>query len=62
MKTFTIQVTQTYRATRTVDIEVRAPDAENALEDVKSGSVDLPPFNHPAWRTGWELTEEEYKT
>ena len=61
MQTFTIQVTQAYRATRVIDLEVPATDAETALEDVASGGVDLPAFDSPDWQTGWELMDEYSK-
>lgn len=55
---YVVKVTQLYRATRTVEIEVSADNAYSALEDVESGNRELPRFNDPAWNTGWELLDE----
>ena len=56
---FPVKVTQVYRATRTIIVKVRAEDLESAIEDVRSGSEDVPNFDDPGWKTGWQLLSEE---
>lgn len=59
MPTFAIKVTQVYRTQRTITIEVEADDRESALENVRSGAIDLPAFDDPQWAEGWDLQNEE---
>lgn len=55
-----VRITQTYTAARAIEIEVEAEDAEGAIELVKSGAVDIPAFDDPGWKTGWQLVDETY--
>lgn len=59
MTMHTLRVTQVFKATRDIVIFVEADDLESALELVRSGAHDVPPFDHPDWATGWDLKNEE---
>jgi hypothetical protein len=62
MTKFPVKITQVFKTTRKTVVWVEADDPESALEEVQSGSFDTPPFEHPDWRTGWELENEEMET
>lgn len=54
-----IKITQVFKTTRSIEIDVEAVDEDHALEEVSSGAVDTPDFDDPRWRTGWVLQNEE---
>ena len=56
-----ITVTQSYNVTRTIHLWVEDETHEGALEQVSSGSIDLPDPKDPKWREGWDLQNEEYE-
>lgn len=58
MTAYTVEITQNYRATRRIVVQVEADDIESAVENVASGAIDPPTFDHPDWRTGWDLQDE----
>jgi hypothetical protein len=53
---FTVVVTQVYRVERTILVEVEAEDEESAIEQQRQ--EDAPDFDHPGWRSGWDLQNE----
>lgn len=57
-----VRVTQVFRVEREILIEVDAEDELSAVEQVQSGETDIPAFDDPRWRTGWELQNEEAET
>lgn len=61
MPKFKVEVTQVGRYERKIIMEVEAADADSAIEDVASGAVDVPAFDDPNWRTGYDLQNEEYE-
>ena len=50
---------QAFKATREIVTPVDAMDLESAIEKVESGSLDTPLFDHPDWRTQWDLRNKE---
>lgn len=60
MGKFTVEVTQVYKVTRTIKVEVEAEDWESAVERLRSGDEDVPSFEDTRWTTGWNLMNEEY--
>lgn len=62
MTAYPVRVTQVYRAERTIVIDVlveHGEGVESAIEQVQSGSIDVPEFDNPEWTTGWDLQNEE---
>lgn len=59
MAMHTLKVTQVFTATRNITIFVEADDLESAVELVRSGDHDVPPFDHPDWVTRWDIQNEE---
>jgi hypothetical protein len=45
---------------REIVIEVEADYEFEAIELIQSGSMDVPHFDDPRWKTGWDLQNEEY--
>lgn len=60
MSTYKIKIVQGYRAMREIVIEVEADYEFEAIELIQSGSMDVPHFDDPRWKTGWDLQNEEY--
>nr|WP_295468868.1 hypothetical protein [Mesorhizobium sp.] len=54
-----IRITQVFKAVRTIEIEVEAADEYQAAKVVSSGAIDMPDFDDPRWKTGWDLQNEE---
>lgn len=54
-----VVVKQVYRVERSIVMEVDAETPEAALESVDSGEVDVPSFDNPSWKSGWDLQNEE---
>lgn len=54
-----LRVTQVFRVEREILIEMDAEDELAAVEQVQSGETDIPEFDDPRWRTGWELQNED---
>ena len=61
MAMIAVKVIQTYKAKREIILFVDAKDPEDALEQVASGSIDIPSFDDPFWKTSWDLQNEEYE-
>jgi hypothetical protein len=57
MAKFNVRVRQVYRVEREIIVTIEADTPEEALED--QAANESPDFNHPDWRTGWELENEE---
>lgn len=56
-----ITITQAFRAERRITVEIDAADRESAIEGFQSGTVEIPGFDDPRWKTEWDLQSEEYK-
>lgn len=54
-----LRVVQVFRVEREILIEVDAEDDLAAVEQVQNGATDIPEFDDPRWRAGWELHNEE---
>ena len=54
-----VRVTQVFRVEREILIDVDAGDRLAAVEQILSGETDIPEFDDPRWRTGWELQSED---
>lgn len=59
MSTHRIRIIQVFKTTRSIEIDVKAEDEDQALEEVSSGAVDTPEFDDSRWQTGWDLQNEE---
>lgn len=57
----TPRIVQTYRAKRTIEIQVdtEVDDMEEDLKEVSSESIEVPDFEDPRWHTDWTLQSEE---
>ncbi|MCB1470421.1 MAG: hypothetical protein KDK08_25470 [Rhizobiaceae bacterium] len=54
-----IRIVQVFKATRVIEVEVEAEDEDEAVEKASSGAIDIPDFDDPRWKTGWDLQNEE---
>jgi hypothetical protein len=57
----TVTIIQVFRTERRITVEVDAEDHESAIEEFQSGSADVPDFDDPRWKTGWNLQSEDYE-
>ena len=57
----TLTIIQTFRAERRITVEVDAADHETAIEEFQSGSVGVPAFDDPRWKTECNLQSEGYE-
>lgn len=54
-----VVIYQGFRAGRKIVAQIEAEDIEDAIEQVNSGSVEIPDFNDQGWKTTWDLQTEE---
>jgi hypothetical protein len=59
MAKFKVKITQVFKTTRTIVVEVEADDLASAIEEIDSGALTGPSFDDPDWQTGWDLQNEE---
>lgn len=58
-----IVVEQVFKAYRTIYMEIESDaTTENVVEEVASGSIDIPEFDDPAWKTAWDLQSERVES
>lgn len=60
---FKVKIRQTFNAVREITIDVDSDESEGmegAIEQVASGSIDVPDFDDTRWLTSWNLQGESY--
>jgi hypothetical protein len=60
MASFPFEVIQQFCVTRKINITVDGDSLDDALEQLESGSVDIPSFDDPNWKSSWQLENEGY--
>ena len=58
MASFPLKVIQQFEVLREIDVTVDGVSLDDALEQLKSGSVDIPSFDDPNWQSNWRLQSE----
>jgi hypothetical protein len=58
MASFPFKVMQHFEVVREIDITVDGVSLEDAREQLNSGSVDIPSFDDPNWKSSWRLQSE----
>lgn len=57
----TVTITQVYKVTRTITLELGDETLNEAIDKLSSGETDVPSFDNPGWTSKWDLQNEEYE-
>lgn len=59
MPMFKVKVTQRFSGERVITLDIESDCLEGAVEELASGSTDVPDNDDPRWETEWHLRDEK---